>query len=123
MNDPYRRFQVLAQSSFSNADLTSTGIDLSEFDGPCSLQFSWSSIAGSDLTTPTFVIQESNDKSRYDTIAAKTITMTSAIAALESITMQLDTLHSNYYRVKVRGSDVSAGLIQCIGCFKGRARP
>lgn len=123
MNDPDRRHVMIATAAFSAANITGTSFDASEFDGPASFQFKWSGIDGSDLTTPQFIFEESNDNVAFDTITAKTVTMTSAMALLSHVTVNFDILHANYYRVKVIGSDVTAGLIGCLACFKGRNRP
>lgn len=123
MLDPQRRFAAIAQASFSNAIITGPSFDAADFEGPASFQFSWSSLAGSDFTTPTFMIEESNDNTLWDQISAKTITMTSAIATIGHVTMSMDILNSNYYRIKVRGSDISGGLVKCLAMIKGRTRP
>jgi uncharacterized protein YjbI with pentapeptide repeats len=123
MNDPHRRYTAIVSANFSAAVLTGVAFDAAEFDGPASFQFSWSNIAGSNLTTPQFILQESDDNTIWDTISAKTITMTSAMATLGHTVMTMDLLHSNYYRVIATGSDVTAGTCKCTAIFKGRQRP
>jgi hypothetical protein len=121
MNDPLRRYEIIALSSFSDADITSEPIELSEFDGPALMQLSWTGLAGDALNTPTFTVEQSVDKAQWDTVS--TTTMTSAMAAAGGTAITLDILHAQYYRLKVLAADVTEGLVKALGTFKGRTRP